>query len=157
MPKVDKVVLLPMPEATTRLAALRAGQVDWIEVPPPDVIPTLRQAGFQIALRTYPHNWTHTLNLRQPPWDNKLVRQAANYAIDREGICRSLLNETCIPAIGEVYPGHPWFGNPTVRYEYDPAKAKELLRQAGYDGNSKRVKTSVLISTSGPARCCPCP
>lgn len=157
LPKADKVVLLPMPEATTRLAALRAGQVDWIEVPPPDAIPTLRQAGFQIALRTYPHNWTHTLNLRQPPWDNKLVRQAANYAIDREGICRSLLNETCIPAIGEVYPGHPWFGNPKVRYEYDPAKAKELLRQAGYDGNSKRVKTSVLISTSGPARCCPCP
>lgn len=157
MPKVDKVVLLPMPEATTRLAALRAGQVDWIEVPPPDAIPTLRQAGFQIALRTYPYNWTHTLNLRQPPWDNKLVRQAANYAIDREGICRSLLNETCIPAIGEVYPGHPWFGNPKVRYEYDPAKAKELLRQAGYDGNSKRVKTSVLISTSGSGQMLPLP
>src|SRR6185436_16915158 len=37
-PKVDKVVLLPMPEPTTRLAALRSGQVDWIEVPPPDSI-----------------------------------------------------------------------------------------------------------------------
>ena len=65
------------------------------------------------------------------------MRQAANYAIDREGICKSLLNGTCIPAIGEVYPGHPWFGNPTQRYEYNPAKAKELLLQAGYDGEEQ--------------------
>jgi peptide/nickel transport system substrate-binding protein len=157
LPKADRVVLLPMPEATTRLAALRTGQVDWIEVPPPDAIPTLRQAGFQITMRAYPHNWTHTLNLRHPPWDNKLVRQAANYAIDREGICRSLLNQTCMPAIGEVYPGHPWFGTPKVHYEYNPAKARELLQQAGYDGKTKRVKTSVLISTSGSGQMLPLP
>jgi len=155
--KAERVMLLPMPESTTRLAALRAGQVDWIEVPPPDAIPGLRQAGFQIVLRPYPHNWTHTLNLSRPPWDNKLVRQAANYAIDREGICKSLLNGTCIPAIGEIYPGHPWFGNPTVRYEYDPAKAKDLLKQAGYDGKNKRVKASALISTSGSGQMLPLP
>ena len=157
IPKADRVVLLPMPEATTRLAALRTGQVDWIEVPPPDAIPGLRQAGFQITVRPYPHNWTHTLNLSRPPWDNKLVRQAANYAVDREGICKSLLNDTCIPAIGEVYPGHPWFGNPKVRYEYNPAKARELLKQAGYDGKDKRVKTSALISTSGSGQMLPLP
>jgi peptide/nickel transport system substrate-binding protein len=155
--KADRVVLLPMPEATTRLAALRTGQLDWIEVPPPDAIPGLRQAGFQIALRPYPHNWTHTLNLSRPPWDNKLVRQAANYAVDREGLCKSLLNDTCIAAIGEVYPGHPWFGNPKVRYEYNPAKARELLKQAGYDGKDKRVKTSALISTSGSGQMLPLP
>ena len=157
LPKVDRVILLPMPEATTRLAALRTGQVDWIEVPPPDAIALLRQAGFQISLRSYPHNWTYTLNLSRPPWDNKLVRQAANYAIDREGLCKSLLNDTCMAAIGEVYPGHPWFGNPKVRYEYNPAKAKELLKQAGYDGKDKRVKTSVLISTSGSGQMLPLP
>jgi peptide/nickel transport system substrate-binding protein len=157
VPKADKVILLPMSETTTRLAALRAGQVDWIEVPPPDAIPGLRQAGFQIFLRSYPHNWTHTLNLTKPPWDNKLVRQAANYAIDREGLCKSLLNGTCIPCIGVVYPGHPWFGNPKVRYEYNPAKAKELLKQAGYDGKDKRVKTSVLTSTSGSGQMLPLP
>jgi ABC-type transport system substrate-binding protein len=157
VPKAERVVLLPMPEATTRLAALRSGQVDWIEVPPPDAIPTLRQAGFHITLRPYPHNWSHTLNLRQPPWNDKLVRQAANYAIDREGLCRSLLNETCSPAVGEVYPGHPWFGHPKIRYEYNPAKARELLQQAGYDGKIKRVKTSVLISTSGSGQMLPLP
>jgi len=157
IPKAEKVILFPMPEVTTRLAALRTGQVDWIEVPAPDAIPSLRQAGFQIYLRPYPHNWTYTLNLTGPPWNDKLVRQAANYAVDRDGLCKSLLNETCIQAIGEVYPGHPWFGNPKVRYEYNPAKARELLKQAGYDGKTKRVKTSVLISTSGSGQMLPLP
>ena len=47
IPKLDKMVVYPMPEATTRVAALRSGQVDWIEVPPPDAIPSLKQAGMQ--------------------------------------------------------------------------------------------------------------
>jgi peptide/nickel transport system substrate-binding protein len=155
IPKTDKVILLPMPEVTTRLAALRTGQVDWIEVPPPDVIPALRQGGFQIFLRSYPHVWPYSLSLKVAPWDNKLVRQAANYAIDREGICKSLLNDTCTPATGVVYPGHPWFGNPKQTYTYDPKKAKELMKQAGYDG--KRAKTSFLISTSGSGQMLPLP
>jgi hypothetical protein len=45
------------------------------------------------------------------------------YAIDRVGICKNLLNETCIPATGVAYKGHPWFGNPKETYTYDPAKA----------------------------------
>jgi hypothetical protein len=50
IPKLDRLVVYPMPEATTRVAALRSGQVDWIEIPPPDAIPSLRAAGFQISL-----------------------------------------------------------------------------------------------------------
>ena len=64
----------------------------------------LRQGGFQISLRSYPHVWPYSLNLQQAPWDNKLVRQAANYAIDREGLCKSLLNDTCQPATAWCIP-----------------------------------------------------
>ncbi len=39
------------------MAALRSGQVDWIEVPPPDAIPSLKQAGFDITTNSYPHVW----------------------------------------------------------------------------------------------------
>jgi peptide/nickel transport system substrate-binding protein len=102
VPKVDKLVLFPMPESTTRLAALRTRQVDFIEVPPPDAISGLKRDGFQIVVRPYPHNWPYSLNLNIEPWNNKLVRQAANYAIDREGLCKMLLNETCMPATGAV-------------------------------------------------------
>lgn len=155
VPKADRVILLPMPEPTTRLAALRTGQVDWIEVPPPDAIPLLKQGGFQIAMRSYPHVWPYSLNMKQAPWDNKLVRQAANYAIDREGLCKSLLNNTCTPATGVVYPDHPWFGKPTLTYTYDVKKARDLMKQAGYGG--KRVKTTFLISTSGSGQMLPLP
>ena len=58
VPKLDKLVLLPMPEATARTAALRAGQVDWIEAPSPDAMPSLEKAGFKIVTNAYPHNWT---------------------------------------------------------------------------------------------------
>ena len=61
--KVDQVVLLPIPEANTRLAALRSGRVDWIEVPPPDGIPSLKQAGFVISTGSYPHVWPWLLNM----------------------------------------------------------------------------------------------
>jgi peptide/nickel transport system substrate-binding protein len=156
MPKVDKVVLLPMPEPTTRLAALRSGQVDWIEVPPPDSIQQLKGAGFQIVTNKYPHNWGHILRLDKEPWNNKLVRKAANYAIDRVGICKNLLNDTCVPGTGVAYKGHPWFGNPKEIYEYNPAKSKELLKQAGFDGTTKRPARAVaLISTSGSGQMLP--
>jgi ABC-type transport system substrate-binding protein len=154
IPKVDKVVLRPMPEPTTRLSALRTGEVDWIEVPPPDAIPQLQAAGFQIVTGPYPHNWTHTLRLDAAPWNNKLLRKAANYAIDREGICKALLNGICIPATGVVYRGHPWFGQPKETYTYDPAKAKALVKQAGF-GDGKRVKATHLISTGGSGQMLP--
>ena len=85
LPKADKVILFPMPEATTRLAALRTGQVDWIEVPPPDGFPTCDRPAFRSSCAHTRTTGPTVLNLTRPPWDNKLVRQAANYAIDREG------------------------------------------------------------------------
>ncbi|MDB5378396.1 MAG: transporter substrate-binding protein, partial [Rubritepida sp.] len=49
VPKHDRLVLLPMPEASTRTAALLSGQVDWIEAPAPDAIPRLRSSRMQIV------------------------------------------------------------------------------------------------------------
>ena len=54
---------MPIPEANSRLAALRSGQVDWIEVPPPDGIPSLKQAGFVITTGSYPHVWPWIFNI----------------------------------------------------------------------------------------------
>jgi ABC-type transport system substrate-binding protein len=47
VPRTERLVLLPLSDPNTRVAALRAGQVDFIEAPPPDAIPALRQAGFR--------------------------------------------------------------------------------------------------------------
>jgi len=151
-PNVDRVILLPLSEPTTRLAALLADEVDWIDVPPPDSIPRLRDDGFDVRIKEYPHVWPYQLNLLKPPFDNKLVRQALNYAVDREGICRDLLNGTCIPATSFAYPGHASFGNPADVYDYNPEKARKLLAESGVE---LPLKIKLLISTSGSGQMLP--
>ena len=81
VPKLDKVLLFPMPEATTRTAALLSGQVDWIEVPAPDAIPRLKQGGMTIVTNNYPHNWAYQPSMVEgSPWTDIRVRKAANLA-----------------------------------------------------------------------------
>ena len=87
---------------TTRTAALRSGQVDWIEAPSPDAVPSLEKAGFKIVTNAYPHNWTwHLSRVEGSPWNDIRVRKAANLAIDRDGL-KELLNGLMIPAKGFV-------------------------------------------------------
>ena len=156
VPKLDKLVLLPIPEAATRTAALRSGQVDWIEAPSPDAVPSLRQAGFQIVTNAYPHNWTwHFSLIEGSPWRDIRVRKAANLAIDREGL-KQLLSGLMIPAKGFVTPGDKWFGHPSFDVKYDPDAAKKLLAEAGY-GPDKPVQAKVTISASGSGQMQPLP
>ncbi|WP_197424891.1 ABC transporter substrate-binding protein [Bordetella sp. N] len=156
IPKVSKLSLFPMSEATTRLAALRSGQVDWIEVPPPDTIPSLKSAGFQISTKIYPHIWPWVFSV-QPgsPFADKRVRQAMNWAIDRAALV-SMLNDTALPAKGFVVDTDAQFGKPNAKYGYDPEKAKALLKEAGYDA-SKPLSFKVMISTSGSGQMVPIP
>ena len=55
MPKVDRLVLLPMPEANARTAALLSGQVEWIEAPSPDALAQIKQRGFVLYKNEQPH------------------------------------------------------------------------------------------------------
>jgi peptide/nickel transport system substrate-binding protein len=157
IPKLDKIVLFPMPEANTRLAALRSGQVDWIEVPPPDSIASLKQAGFEVVTNSYPHVWPWVLNQAKAdsPFRDVRVRQALNYCIDRDGLV-TLLSGTAEPSVGFFNKGDPRFGSPQNAYKFDPAKAKALLAEAGY-GPQKPAKAKVMISTSGSGQMLPLP
>ena len=156
VPKLDKLVLVPIPEAATRTSALRSGQVDWIEAPATDAIPSLKQAGFQITSNGYPHNWTwHLSRVEGSPWNDIRVRKAANLAVDRDGLSE-LLGGMMVPAKGHVLPSSQWFGKPQFDITYDPEKAKELLAEAGY-GPDKPVTVKVLISASGSGQMQPLP
>ena len=157
VPKLDKVVLFPMPEANTRLAALRSGQVDWIEVPPPDAIDSLKKAGFTVVSNSYPHVWPWVLNTTkaESPFKDVRVRQALNYCIDRAGLV-SLLSGMAEPSVGFFKKSDPMFGKPKNDYSFNPAKAKELLTAAGYS-QAKPVKAKIMISTSGSGQMLPLP
>jgi peptide/nickel transport system substrate-binding protein len=156
IPKIEKLFVYPMAEATTRIAALRPNQVDWIEVPAPDSIPSLKSAGYSVLLWPYPHTYPYVLNtLDDSPFHDVRVRRAINYALDREGLC-NLINGIAKPAVGLYPPGTPFFGTPTEKYTYDPGKAKALLKEAGF-GPDKPVKAKIMISTSGSGQMLPIP
>ncbi|WP_337188991.1 ABC transporter substrate-binding protein [Phenylobacterium sp.] len=146
--KLDRIVLYAMAEATTRIAALRSGEVDWIENPPPDAIPYLKASGYNVSLTPMAHAWPYWLRQNDgSPFRDIRVRQAINYAMDREGLV-TLLNGAAEPARGYWKPSDPRFGAPRNHYRYDPDRARALLAEAGYPPD-KLLKIRVLVAPTG--------
>src|SRR5262245_20220310 len=157
VPKVDRLVLLPMPEANARTAALLSGQVDWVEAPAPDALPELKQRGFVIYSNEEPHVWPWQFSrVEGSPWNDIRVRKAANLCIDREGLRDGLLGGYMVPATGTFEPGHPWRGNPTFLIKYDKPAALKLMAEAGY-GPNKHVAVKIQTSASGSGQMMPLP
>lgn len=156
VPKVDRVILRPIPEASARVAALLSGQVDFIEAPPPDSIARLKSAGMKVVTNAYPHNWAVTLSrIPGSPWNDIRVRKAANLCIDREGL-NKLLGGLSIPAKGHMPPGDVWFGSPKFEIGYKPDEARKLMAEAGFS-DSKPLAIKWAISTSGSGQMQPLP
>ena len=154
VPKSERMVLLTIPEGTTRASALLSGQVDFIEAPPPDFIPRLRAQKFQITSNVYPHIWPYFMSFKEDsPWRDIRVRKAVNLAIDREGIVK-LLGGYATPAAGLVEKSSPWFGSPRFQIKYDPETARKLLAEAGYT-REKPLTLKVLVSPSGSGQMVP--
>lgn len=151
--KLDKLVLFPMPEPATRLAALQSGQVDWAEVPPPDSVEQLQAQGFNVLLKSYPHAIIYMANMYRAPFNDVRVRQAIAYGIDRDGMV-ALIRGVGQPATQYFYEGHPWRDKSFAGYAYNPAKAKELLAEAGV---ATGLKISVAYPTGGSGNMFPGP
>jgi len=157
IPHIDKMVLLPMPEANARTAALLAGQIDWVEAPAPDALPEIKQRGFVIYANEEPHVWPWQFSrVEGSPWNDIRVRKAANLCVDREGLKDGLLGGLMVPATGTFEPGHPWRGNPTFQIKYDKPAAQKLMQEAGY-GPNKHLAVKVQTSTSGSGQMLPLP
>ena len=156
IPKVDRVVLLPMPEANARTAAIMSGQVDWIEAPSPDAMAAIQGRGHKIYFNQQPHVWPWQLSFAEgSPWLDKRVRQAANLCVDRTGLLKLLGGMMGVPK-GTVPPGHPWWGNPKFDIRYDVAAGRKLMEEAGHSP-AKPLKVKVQISASGSGQMQPLP
>jgi peptide/nickel transport system substrate-binding protein len=156
IPKSAAISFVPIADPNARIAALRSGQVDIVETVPPDAIASLKSAGFQVRTNVRPavSIWDFSL-LPDSPFHDLRVRKAANLAVDRDGLAK-LHSGAAVAAKGFVNKDSPWFGNPTFKLRYDPDEAKRLLAEAGY-GPNKRVKTKVLLSSSGSGEALPLP
>jgi peptide/nickel transport system substrate-binding protein len=134
-PSVKRLVYKSVPEATTRMAMLRRGEVDiayLLDGPMAEEVkrdPTLKLA-FSGGIGTY---YLDFFDMWDPksPWADRRVRLAANLAIDRKGISMA---ETlgASPPTGNVVPRTFEFALPQDPYPYDPVKSKQLLTEAGY-------------------------
>ncbi len=151
VPKQDRLIILPMPEPNTRVAALLSGQVNFIEAPPPDTLPRLKSGGMQIITNVYPHDWPYELNTETGAFKDIRVRQAANYAINRDDMV-DLLGGIATAEYATVPPNMPYYGHP-VKYEFNPDKAHALLQAAG----CLPCKIKIAISTSGSGQMQPLP
>src|SRR5471030_1805779 len=95
IPKTERMLLLPIPDVSTRSAALLSGRVDWIESPAPDSLDKLRAGGCKIETNAIPHMWPYTLSmLPGAPTADIRVRKALNLAIDRDAIGSSTRSTT---------------------------------------------------------------
>ena len=156
IPKCDRLVLRPVPDSTTRVAALLSNQVNFIEAPPPDAVPQIEAAGMQLITNVYPHIWPYMLSYQpDSPFRDIRLRKAANLAVDRDAVVK-LLRGLARPAKGLVVPTHPWFGKPTFDIKYDPDAARKLMADAGF-GSKNRAKIKFLISSAGSGQMQPLP
>jgi peptide/nickel transport system substrate-binding protein len=153
-PKLEKLILKPLPDPAARIAALRSGAVNWIEYPMPDDIASLESEGFQVLANSYDHIWPWVLNSSAGPLKDRRVRQALNFAINRKAMAGSLLQGTAEPAFQIAPHANAAYTPVNDLYSYDPQKAKELLAEAGYPSG---FSITVEYPTSGSGNMIPQP
>ena len=130
---IKEVIFKKVTEDAARLAALESGQADFINnVPDHEVARLKNHPRVRIDQVEGLRMFFLAINFAFKPWDNKLVRQAANYSVDAPAIVRNIFDGIGYPCNGPVGATVLGADPKHKRYPYDPKKAKELLAQAGY-------------------------
>ena len=135
VPHVRRLLFKSVPEASTRLAMLKKGEVDvayLLDAPLAEEVkhdPKLKLA-FSGGIGTFFLDFFDQWDPKSP-WHDKRVRLAANYAIDRWAISEAETLGASVPT-GNIIPRTFEFALPLEPYPYDPKKAKQLLAEAGY-------------------------
>ena len=135
-PTLETVVFRPITDANTRVAEMLSGGVDlMVEVPPDSLQQFNSNDAFQVYEQAGPHLWFLILNLKEGPFADKRVRQAINYAIDKNALVNNILQGTATVAAGPTPAAFAWAYNESLEpYPYDPEKAKTLIAEGGAEG-----------------------
>jgi peptide/nickel transport system substrate-binding protein len=134
VPKVKKAIVRFMSESADRRMALERGDIDIAENILIDQIPALEKNP-DVVVNRYPSQLVEYvyINNQKSPLDNPKVRQALCYAVDYKGIIDYVLQGNGVQMRGPVPQGMWGHKGDLFQYTHDPAKAKELLKQAGFD------------------------
>jgi len=145
--KLDRVIYRPIVEDQARLTELLTGSLDLIVGVPPDFVTQLESGGKVGVLKQVgAHVWYLGINNQKKPFDDKRVRQALNYAVNKDAIVRDVLKGTGTPSRGPVLP-NTWAADTALKaYPYDPERARKLLAEAGYPTG---FSTTLWVPESG--------
>jgi peptide/nickel transport system substrate-binding protein len=132
-PKAAKLVIIPLADAASRLQALQSGQVNMVAGINPDQIAAAKKSKATVISVPAPQVMSLAFNVTAGGAVKDVrVRQALNYAVDKEAIANGLLAGKGKAATQGVTPVVYGYNKAVTGYQYDPAKAKELLAAAGY-------------------------
>jgi len=152
---LEAVIFRPITDANTRVAEMLSGGIDVLLETPPDNVAQFRDdQSFQVVEAVGPHVWYVMLNAKEGPFADKRVRQAVNYAVNKESLVTDVLQGTAEVSAGPIPPAFNWAYNDDVApYAYDPDKARELLAEAGAEGAS----LTFLVTEGGSGMLDPVP
>lgn len=137
--RLDKVTFKFISEPTAAFAALMAGDVDAFPVyPAPENLAQFEaDPRFSVVVGSTEGETILSTNNKQAPFDNRLVRQALAHAINRQEIIDGAMFGYGTPIGTHFAPHHPAYRDFTVNSSYDVDKAKELLKEAGFENGFK--------------------
>jgi glutathione transport system substrate-binding protein len=147
-PKVDTVSWKPVLENNTRAAMLQTGEADFAYPVPYEQAELLKKSD-KLTVVASPSIITRFLsfNVLQKPYDNPKVREAIGYAINKEALAKVAFGGYAFPAEG-VVPQGVAFAEKMPPVPYDPKKARELLKEAGYPDGFESTLWSAYNNTT---------
>ncbi|MFC1665414.1 ABC transporter substrate-binding protein [Pseudomonadota bacterium] len=136
-PSLEKIIFRTIPDAEAQVAELMTGSIDWITSIPKDKAADLKSVE-QLKVINAPDLRVSFLQMDainrsgDTPFSKLKVRQAVAHAIDRNAIAKGLVGDASVVIHAPCFPDQFGCTTDVKKYEYDPAKAKKLLAEAGY-------------------------
>lgn len=144
-PYLDKIVVSIIKDETSILLTYERGDLESMLVPDAEFNRIMNDPSRQPYIVSRQTLVSHSIRLgnHRKPFDNKKVRQALNYAIDKQKILDTVLNQRGVVSVGPVPTNVPGYQSRQKGYAYNPEKARQLLREAGFpNGFKMQIHTS---------------
>ncbi len=139
-PQINKLIIKIIPEPSTRLMELKAGNIDLMELTPSQhAVQTDSLHIFNKYIGGQARYGFLGFNLTDPRFQNIKIREAISYAINKEAIINALFKGLGSTSTGP-YPKNAWYFNPKAKYhEYNPKKAIRLLEESGWEKDKNNI------------------
>jgi peptide/nickel transport system substrate-binding protein len=150
-PKIQRIIFQPVPDSSVRALKIQNGEADVTWAIDPKDVPSLKgQANTDVLEQPGLNVNMAEFNLNKADFQNKSLRQAMNFAINKQELADSLYSGAGTPAVGAL-PPTSWAFNPALKgYAYDPAQAASLLKDSGYNGQTLTLDTYTIARGYNP-------